>query len=55
MQAALTLAKKFSVSSYLLECLELTEKDIEGVFGREKEKQETLGKWFWLREIEKIK
>ncbi|MCH7567838.1 MAG: DNA polymerase II large subunit [Nanoarchaeota archaeon] len=46
MQAALDLAKTFGVSSYLLECLELTRKDIEGIFGREKEKQESISKWF---------
>lgn len=46
MQAALDLAKTFNVSDYLMECLELTRKDIESIFGREKEKQETLGSWF---------
>jgi len=46
MQGALDLANKFGVSPYLLECLDLTQKDIESIFGREKEKQEALGKWF---------
>ena len=46
MQASLDLAKKFNVSSYLLECLELTERDIAAIFGKEKEKQEHLSKWF---------
>ena len=46
MQGALDLARNFNVSPYLLECLELTQKNIESIFGREKEKQETLGKWF---------
>jgi len=43
---ALALARTYKVSPYLLESLEITEKDIEGIFGREKEKQENLGKWF---------
>jgi len=46
LQRALDLARTYNVSSYLLECLELTEKDIEGIFGKDKEKQEALGKWF---------
>jgi len=46
MQGALDLAKEFKVSSYLLECLELAEKDIQSIFGKEKEKQEDLKQWF---------
>jgi len=46
LEAALELAIKYNVSSYLLECLEIVKKDIESVFGREKEKQENLAKWF---------
>lgn len=46
MQPALNLARTYNVSPYLLECLELTELYIQSVFGREKEKQEGLGKWF---------
>jgi DNA polymerase II large subunit len=46
MQPALALARKYEVSSYLLESLELTEMYIQSIFGREKEKQEALGKWF---------
>ncbi len=42
LQRALDLARTYKVSSYLLECLELTEKDIEGIFGKEKEKQMKL-------------
>lgn len=45
LQKALDLAKKYNVSDYLVECLELTEKDIQSMFGKEKEKQEGLGKW----------
>ncbi len=46
LSSALDLARKYGVSPYLLECLELVEKDIEGIFGKEKERQEALGKWF---------
>jgi len=46
LQAAFDLAHTFSVSPYLLECLELARRDIESIFGREKEKQENLAKWF---------
>ncbi|OIO81510.1 DNA polymerase II large subunit [Candidatus Pacearchaeota archaeon CG1_02_32_132] len=45
LQKALDLAKNYGVSDYLVECLELTEKDIQSMFGKEKEKQEGLGKW----------
>ncbi len=46
MQAALDLARTYNVSSYLLENLEIVEKDIQSIFGKEKEKQEALRKWF---------
>jgi DNA polymerase II large subunit len=46
MQPALDLAEKYEASSYLLESLELTQMYIESIFGREKERQEALGKWF---------
>jgi len=46
MQPALDLARTYNASPYLLESLELTEKYIQSIFGREKEKQETIGKWF---------
>lgn len=46
MQPALDLAREFGASKYLLESLELTEMYIQSIFGREKEKQEALGKWF---------
>jgi DNA polymerase II large subunit len=45
MQKALDLARKFNVSDYLLENLEIVEKDIHSVFGKDKEKQEALGQW----------
>jgi DNA polymerase II large subunit len=46
MQPALDMARKFKVSPYLLESLELNEMYIHSIFGKEKEKQEGLGKWF---------
>ncbi len=46
MQAALDLARNYHVSPYLLENLEIVEKDIQSIFGKDKEKQEALAKWF---------
>lgn len=46
MQKALELAREYKVSAYLLESLELTEMYIQSIFGKEKEKQESIGKWF---------
>ncbi len=46
MQGALDLAKNYGVSSYLLECLDLVERDIQSMFGKELEKQENLARWF---------
>jgi DNA polymerase II large subunit len=43
---SISLAEKFGVSVYLKQNLELMKKRIEGVFGKESEKQEGLGKWF---------
>ena len=46
MQPALDLARDYKVSPYLLESLELTESYIQSIFGKEKEKQEDLKRWF---------
>lgn len=46
MQPALVLARRYNVSPYLLESLELTEMYIQSIFGKEKEKQEAISKWF---------
>src|SRR3989344_640963 len=46
MQPALNLAKEYGVSPYLLESLELTQMYIESIFGKERERQEKIGKWF---------
>ena len=46
LEPALDLAKKYELSSYIQQSLELTKRHIESVFGRELEKQEALEKWF---------
>src|SRR3989344_1618356 len=46
MQKALELAREYKVSAYLLESLELTEMYIQSIFGKDKERQETINKWF---------
>jgi len=46
LEPAISLAKKYNVSEYLKQTLELTKRRIEGIFGKEKERQEGLGKWF---------
>ena len=45
LKPALDLADKYTVSPYLKQSLELLQTRVEEVFGREKEKQEGLGKW----------
>lgn len=45
-QPALDLARKYGSSAYLLESLELAEMYIQSIFGKEKERQEALKKWF---------
>jgi len=46
LEPTLSLAEKFNVPSYLKQSLELLQLRIDGVFGKEREKQEGLGKWF---------
>jgi len=46
LEPSLSLAEKFNLSPYLQQTLELTKIMIESIFGREKEKQTGLGKWF---------
>jgi DNA polymerase II large subunit len=41
-----SLAKKYNVPPYLVQTIELLQARIEAVFGKEKEKQAGLGKWF---------
>ncbi len=42
---SLNLAEEYNVSTYLKQSLELTKRRFEDVFGKEKEKQEALGRW----------
>ena len=46
LEPALSLAEKYNVPEYVKQNLELTKTYIESIFGKETEKQETIGKWF---------
>ncbi len=46
LEPALQLAEKYDVPPYIKQSLELTKAYIESIFGKEKEKQEVLGRWF---------
>jgi len=46
LQPSLDLAEKYNISPYLKQTLELSKQRIELLFGKEKERQEGLGKWF---------
>jgi DNA polymerase II large subunit len=46
LEPTISLAKKYNVSKYLQQAIELLQVRIEGVFGKEKEKQTGLGAWF---------
>jgi DNA polymerase II large subunit len=46
LEPTISLAKKYKVSAYLQQAIELLQVRIEGVFGKEKEKQLGLGAWF---------
>ena len=46
LEPSLSIADKYNLPAYLKQTLELTKRRIEGVFGKEKEKQEGLGRWF---------
>ncbi len=46
LEPALDLAKKYNLSPYLQQNLELTKRYIDSIFGKELEKQEALEKWF---------
>jgi DNA polymerase II large subunit len=45
-QPTVSLARKYHVSTYLQQSIELLQYRIDGVFGKEKEKQTGLGAWF---------
>ncbi len=47
LEPSLQLAQKYNLSPYLKQNLELTKMRIESIFGRDAEKQEGLGKWFY--------
>jgi len=46
LEPAISLAEKYNLPSYLKQTLELTKLRVESIFGKDKEKQEALGKWF---------
>lgn len=46
LEPALDLAKRYNLSNYLQQNLELTKGYIDSIFGKELEKQETINKWF---------
>ncbi|MEE9525889.1 MAG: DNA polymerase II large subunit [Candidatus Woesearchaeota archaeon] len=46
LQPSISLAHKYNVPDYLKQSLELLQRRIEDVFGKEKEKQTGLGAWF---------
>ena len=46
LESSLNLAKKYKLPAYLQQTLELTKQRIESVFGKDKDRQEGLVKWF---------
>jgi len=46
LEPAISLSNKYNLPPYLKQTLELTKDRVEGVFGKEKDKQEGLGRWF---------
>ena len=46
LEPAISLATKYDLPPYLKHSLELTKRSVEGIFGKEKEKQIALGQWF---------
>lgn len=46
LQPALQLAEKYNIPTYMKQSLDLTKSYIESIFGKEKEKQQALQKWF---------
>jgi DNA polymerase II large subunit len=46
LEPTVSLAKKYNVSAYLQQAIELLQVRIEGVFGKDREKQLGLGAWF---------
>ena len=46
LEPALDLVKKYQLSPYMKQSVELIKEAIESIFGKETEKQETISKWF---------
>jgi len=46
LEPAISLAKKYSLPNYINQTLEITKRRVEGIFGKDKEKQAGLGAWF---------
>ncbi len=46
LEPALDLARRYDLSPYIKQTLQLTKENIDSIFGKELEKQEALGKWF---------
>jgi DNA polymerase II large subunit len=46
LQPSIELSTKYQVPQYLRQTLEILQRRVEGVFGREKDRQEGLDKWF---------
>ena len=46
LEPAISLSEKYNLPPYLRQVLELTKNRVEGVFGKDKDKQEGLGRWF---------
>jgi len=46
LEPAISLAEKYNLPNYLKQNLELTKRNVESLFGKEKEIQEGLGRWF---------
>lgn len=46
LKLSIDLCEKYNVSSYLKQTLQITQNRVDGVFGKDPEKQEELAKWF---------
>jgi len=46
LEPAISLSEKYNLSPYLKQTLLLTKDRVEGLFGKDKERQEGLGRWF---------
>ena len=46
LEPAISLSDKYNLPPYLKQVLMLTKNRVEGVFGKDKDKQEGLGRWF---------